>query len=99
LARKDPRDRPLTPRQHQVVKLMCLGKDDADIGIILGLAVTTVRNHVQYAMTKMDAWSRTLLVAKYLAPERVKEIALERFEPAKDEEDVIAKCNRTATHG
>lgn len=65
-------NRVLTPRQKEVIELVCLGKSNAEIGAIIGCATHTAKNHVEACRRKLRAQNRTLLVAKYLAPERFK---------------------------
>lgn len=60
----------LTPRQKEVMELVCLGKTNVEIGMILGCSQHTAKNHVESCRRKLVASNKAILVAKYLAPER-----------------------------
>ena len=65
--RRDPAnggDRPLTPRERDVVWLVALGHSGPEIAGELHIAHDTVRTHVRNAMEKTGARSRAHLVAK-----------------------------------
>jgi DNA-binding NarL/FixJ family response regulator len=62
--------RELTARQREVMEYVCLGKENADIGAILGISVATVKAHLSFCRLKLHAGSRALLVARYLCPDR-----------------------------
>jgi PAS domain S-box-containing protein len=53
----------LTPREHEVVKLVALGCTGTEIAERLGLSPETVRTHVRHAMAKTGARTRAQLVA------------------------------------
>lgn len=56
--------RPLTPRERDVVWLVALGRSGPEIADELQIAHDTVRTHVRNAMRKTGARSRAHLVAK-----------------------------------
>ncbi len=60
-------DAELTPRQLEVLELAVDGLSGREIGAVLGLAETTVRNHLKLLQFKLDCTSRDELVAKALA--------------------------------
>lgn len=82
--------KPLTPRQVEVMELVCLGKTNGDIGAILGISERTAKNHVTACREKLVAGNKVLLVAKYLAPERFEQ----EHEPAIGREPVIIAAKR-----
>lgn len=53
----------LTPREREVLRLLCEGLDNKTIGQRLGLALTTVKSHVQALLAKSAARSRTEMAA------------------------------------
>jgi PAS domain S-box-containing protein len=66
--RRTPDDRrgarALSPREHEVVRLVAEGQTGPEIADALGIAHDTVRTHVRNAMDKYGARSRAHLVAK-----------------------------------
>ncbi|MFL5909481.1 MAG: LuxR C-terminal-related transcriptional regulator [Gaiellaceae bacterium] len=54
---------PLTEREREVVHLVALGMTSAEIADELHIALNTVRTHVRNAMVKVNARSRSHLVA------------------------------------
>ena len=65
-ASPDIADEPLTERESVVLDLIGAGKSNRDIGIALGLAEGTVKNHVSNILSKLHARSRTELAIKAL---------------------------------
>ena len=57
-----------TPKEKEVVDLLCLGKTDAAIAQILGVTNDHVSKRVQTILLKLNAENRTQAVAKILAP-------------------------------
>lgn len=53
--------RKLTPRQHEVVKWVCRGKTNKEIGVLMELSALTVKNHVQQILKKIGAENRLSL--------------------------------------
>jgi PAS domain S-box-containing protein len=51
-------ERPLTPRQSQVLHYLAQGYTTDQISAAMGIAVTTVRNHVRGLLRALDAHSR-----------------------------------------
>ncbi|OWQ88447.1 hypothetical protein CDN99_16450 [Roseateles aquatilis] len=49
----------LTPRERDVLRMLCLGLDNKSIGLRLGVAAGTVKTHVKTLLQKLDARSRT----------------------------------------
>jgi PAS domain S-box-containing protein len=61
---------PLTNREREVVTLIALGHDTAEIAQELHVSPETVRTHVRNAMSKLEAHTRAQLVAVVLCNER-----------------------------
>jgi PAS domain S-box-containing protein len=57
----------LTPREHEIVRLIAEGASGPEIADELSISHDTVRTHARNAMGKMGARSRAHLVAKALA--------------------------------
>ncbi|MDH0867736.1 response regulator transcription factor [Mitsuaria sp. GD03876] len=49
----------LTPRERDVLGMLCLGLDNKSIGLRLGVAAGTVKTHVKTLLQKLGARSRT----------------------------------------
>ncbi|WP_343629090.1 response regulator transcription factor [Roseateles sp.] len=49
----------LTPREHDVLRMLCTGLDNKSIGQRLGVAPGTVKTHVKTLLQKLGARSRT----------------------------------------
>ncbi len=56
----------LTAREREIVMLIALGRDTAEIAAELHVSPETVRSHVRNAMSKLDAHTRAQLVAVVL---------------------------------
>lgn len=56
-------DRPLTPRQVEILRLLAEGASTAAISAELGVAVDTVRNHLRGLFHRLDAHTRLEAVA------------------------------------
>lgn len=54
----------LTPREHEVLQWVYLGKSNIEIGIILGISPLTVKNHVQEILRRLNVQNRTQAVGK-----------------------------------
>lgn len=54
----------LTPRERDVLALMCRGRDNTSIAAILQISPKTVRNVVSAVFTKLGVTDRTAAVAK-----------------------------------
>ncbi|MFE7564558.1 response regulator transcription factor [Kitasatospora sp. NPDC057500] len=54
----------LTPREREVVRLVCEGASNAEIGAALFIGVTTVKTHVRHVFEKAGVRSRTQLIAR-----------------------------------
>jgi PAS domain S-box-containing protein len=59
----------LTSREREVVTLIALGRDTAEIAAELHVSPETVRTHVRNAMAKLDVHTRAQLVAVVLCAE------------------------------
>jgi PAS domain S-box-containing protein len=59
----------LTAREREIVTLIALGRDTADIATELHVAPETVRTHVRNAMAKLNVHTRAQLVAVVLCAE------------------------------
>jgi DNA-binding NarL/FixJ family response regulator len=53
----------LTPRQRQIVALIARGATDADIAVLLRISRSTAHKHVQNARRRLNAKTRSQLVA------------------------------------
>ena len=58
----------LTPREAEVVRLVGAGQRNADIARSLGIALPTVKTHLEHVFAKVGVRSRTALVARLLDP-------------------------------
>jgi transcriptional regulator EpsA len=56
----------LTPREQQIMKWICLGKSNSEIGAILEISPLTVKNHVQKILRRLNVANRAQAVAKAL---------------------------------
>lgn len=64
------RDSPLTSREREIVTLIALGRETAEIAAELHISAETVRSHVRNAMGKLGAHTRAQLVAIALCGEQ-----------------------------
>ena len=60
------RAEPLTPRESQVMGLMCAGLSNQEIADSLALSLGTVKNHVSTILAKLGATDRTKVVLRAL---------------------------------
>ncbi|MBM3117047.1 hypothetical protein JMJ54_14520 [Jeongeupia naejangsanensis] len=56
----------LTPREREILGFIRLGKTNSEISYILGVAESTVKNHVQRILIKLQVCNRTQAIAKIL---------------------------------
>ena len=63
-------ERPLTPREREVVTLIAMGRETSQIAEQLHVSPETVRTHVRNAMSKLGAHTRAQLVATALCTDR-----------------------------
>lgn len=63
----------LTPRQTDVMNLVCEGYWNREIGAVLNIEEETVKSHVRKILDRMEARNRTHAVALYLKSERAAE--------------------------
>lgn len=56
----------LTPREREVLRWILAGKTDDEIGTILVIGSTTVRQHANNAMAKLGVFRRTVAIAEAL---------------------------------
>ncbi|WP_432719537.1 helix-turn-helix transcriptional regulator [Jeongeupia wiesaeckerbachi] len=54
----------LTPREREILGFIRLGKTNSEISYILGVADSTVKNHVQRILIKLQVSNRTQAIAK-----------------------------------
>jgi NarL family two-component system response regulator LiaR len=54
---------PLTPREWEVLDLLCAGLSDDEVADTLVLSPETIRSHIQRAMRKLSVRSRTAAIA------------------------------------
>lgn len=62
----------LTPKQREVIELVCLGKTQVEQAMILGVAVGTVKSRWREVKEKLGATKDTLAVTMYLAPDWIR---------------------------
>lgn len=55
---------PLTPREHDVLRLLVEGMNSAQIGKELGIGAGTVRSHVEHLRAKLEAPTRAAIVGR-----------------------------------
>ena len=60
---KQEENRPLTDRELEILGLLAAGSSTAAIANALSISPTTVRNHVQRIITKLQVHSRLAAVA------------------------------------
>ncbi len=65
-----PAELGLTGREREVVTLIAMGRDTAEIAETLHISPETVRSHVRNAMAKLDVHTRAQLVAVVLCGEQ-----------------------------
>ena len=56
----------LTPREREILDWIRMGKTNSEISCILGVAVSTIKNHVQRILIKLQVNNRTQAIAKCL---------------------------------
>lgn len=56
----------ITPREQEILKWICLGKSNFEIGAILDISALTVKNHVQKILRKLNVANRAQAVGKAL---------------------------------
>jgi len=56
----------ITPREHEILKWVYIGKSNIEIGVILGISPLTVKNHVQKILRKLNVVNRTQAIGKSL---------------------------------
>lgn len=56
-------ERPLSPRETEILHLIAGGKSNPEIAIITGISENTVKSHVRALMEKLEAHNRVLLLA------------------------------------
>ncbi len=66
---EDPARR-LTRRESEVLRLLATGLDNAKIAEVMGISVTTVRNHIDHVLTKLGVHSKLEAVV-YAARHRI----------------------------
>ena len=64
---KRPKTRrlPLSPREHDVLELICQGLSDKQIGKVLFISPRTAKVHANHALTKLGAHTRAEAAARY----------------------------------
>jgi non-specific serine/threonine protein kinase len=61
-------DGALTPRQEQIVELIAQGATDREIAGVLQISQSTAHKHVQNALRRLNAKTRSQLVASARPP-------------------------------
>lgn len=59
-----PLPRRLTPRQHEILRLMARGLSSPDIAAALGIRPATVRLHIRHILRRLGAATRTQAVSR-----------------------------------
>ena len=54
----------LTPRETEVLRWLAEGKSNGEIGTILGIALGTVKLHVEHILAKLGVENRTVATAR-----------------------------------
>jgi len=57
----------LTAREHEILDLLITGAGNAEIATLLGISLTTVRNHIAHILAKLKVRSRLEAVAMALS--------------------------------
>jgi DNA-binding CsgD family transcriptional regulator len=57
----------LTPRETDVVRLVCRGAGNREIGRALGIALQTVKTHLEHVYRKLGVRTRAQLIAEIAA--------------------------------
>jgi DNA-binding NarL/FixJ family response regulator len=65
LFKRDPSGKQLTPRQHEILRLLARGFYYKEIGTELGISYCTVRAHLHAVYQKLQVKSRALAVIKF----------------------------------
>ena len=58
-------DVPISRREHEVVKLLCIGCSNKEIAQKLGISEPTVKTHISNVLTKLNLHDRTQIVVYY----------------------------------
>lgn len=56
----------LTPREREILNWIRMGKTNSEISCILGIAFSTIKNHVQRILIKLQVNNRTQAISKCL---------------------------------
>jgi DNA-binding CsgD family transcriptional regulator len=54
----------LTVREHEVLRWLAAGKSNSEIAVILAVALSTVKRHVENVLTKLGVTNRTAAAAR-----------------------------------
>ena len=65
LAKKDDKIGKLTPRENEILQWIKEGKTNFEISCILGISFSTIKNHVQKILIKLQVNNRTQAISKY----------------------------------
>lgn len=63
--------RSLSPREQEVLRLLCQGQRNKEIAVRLGVTVGTVKTHLRHVFRKLQVYDRTgaILTALHVPPE------------------------------
>lgn len=65
IAKKDDKISKLTPRECEILQWIKEGKTNFEISCILGISFSTIKNHVQKILIKLQVNNRTQAISKY----------------------------------
>lgn len=82
VSESENRHQPLSPREFEVLNLICLGMNNHQIAEKLVVTIDTVKTHVKHIMDKMDVASRTQVAVKAIKSGLIKDNDDQRRKPA-----------------
>jgi DNA-binding NarL/FixJ family response regulator len=57
----------LTPREVEVARLLCLGRNNAEIAMTMRVSLSTTRRHVEHVFAKLGVHRRAEVLARLLS--------------------------------
>lgn len=70
-------ERGITPREKQVIDLVCDGHSNADISLLLGISLDTVKCHLYSIFNKVGVESRLQLARKFYRGESDEKVVID----------------------